>query len=104
MSLDASRMKVQTNILNAFCRPTTYLGRKNGKTSSKYLLRFLLEDSTRVPVLKLPALALSQKKEKNFQAINKSYDFCSLPSRQYHKKWAPAKMKNALWRFLKREN
>ena len=41
MSLDASRMKVQTNILNAFCRPTTYLERKKmGKRLANIYLDF----------------------------------------------------------------
>ena len=102
------RMKVQTNSLNVSTVDLRPILRKNGRMSSKYLLRFLLVDR---PLSARSNSALSLPKRRNreeqkkksvkFQTINKSYDFCAA---SYHKKWAPAKMKNALEKFLKREN
>lgn len=77
------RMKVQTNSLNVSAVDLRPILRKNGRMSSKYLLRFLLVDrllSARSnSAQSLPKRREEQKKKSvKFTTINKSYDFCGV--------------------------
>ena len=77
------RMKVQTNSLNVSPVDLRPILRKNGRMSSKYLLRFLLVDrllSARSnSAQSLPKRREEQKKKSvKFTTINKSYDFCGV--------------------------
>ena len=104
---DATKNESADKQLECFyCRPTTYLEKKWENVQQIFTQIFTPRQAVECQV-QLPSHCLSEdreeqkKKSVKFQTINKSYDFCAASD---HKKWAPAKMKNALEKFLKREN